>query len=117
MRLTHRATPAHVALPPSRMRLTKQTSGDQVSSPLRLTIVVHASHKSLTASIIHSNSSEAPTRLVVFLGQRTSDEVPDAVPSGQYDPTGHLFWAFHVSVDDTERCSGSAKEISNRESA
>lgn len=69
---------------------------------------------SLTASIMHCNSSEAPTRLVVFLGQRTSDDVPDAVPSGQYDPTGHLFCASHVSVNETERCSGSTNQISNR---
>jgi len=42
--------------------------------------------------MMHSKSSDAPTRLVVFLGHRTSDDAPDAVPSGQYDPTGHLFW-------------------------
>lgn len=47
---------------------------------------------SLTASMMHSKSSDAPTRLVVFLGHRTSEDAPDAVPSGQYDPTGHLFW-------------------------
>lgn len=40
---------------------------------------------------MHCNNSEAPTRLVVFLGHRTSADAPDAVPSGQYDPTGHLF--------------------------
>lgn len=62
---------------------------------------------------MHSSNSEAPTRLVVFLGQRTSDDVPDAVPSGQYDPTGHLFCAFHVDIYDNERRSASTHHIYN----
>lgn len=57
---------------------------------LRYWIVIVYSRR-LTASIMHSMSSDAPTRLVVLRGQRTSDDAPDAVPTGQYDPTGHLF--------------------------
>lgn len=45
----------------------------------------------LTGSIMHSSRPEAPTKLVVCLGHRTSDDAPEAVPLGQYDPTGHLF--------------------------
>lgn len=55
----------------------------------------------LTASMMHSKSSDAPTRLVVFLGHRTSEDAPDAVPSGQYDPTGHLFWKHQVGTHTT----------------
>ena len=58
--------------------------------------------QALTASMMHSKSSDAPTRLVVFLGHRTSDEAPDAVPSGQYDPTGHLFWKRYCATRVTE---------------
>lgn len=66
---------------------------DVLISTLRRTrlIMLRMSVCGLTASMMHSNSSDAPTRLVVFRGHRTSEDAPDAVPSGQYDPTGHLF--------------------------